>query len=296
MLVEYNNDDLLNAKKFKDHALILTNSYNTTVSGSYSMRYQSRMYNSSVLDIYLLNFKVNNNKPDFANSISNFSGEYAQSSLKASILEEKAMSDMELIKLPEAKKLKGSLVGALQGRKSSRNFSERCLKLQDLSNLLFHSLYASKDSEVSRLYPRKYASGGGLYPVSLYLFLKNVEGIESGFYKYQPFSNSLLKVKKSEVALSSMSNVSGIDVENTTMMGFWVFDKRISSLKYGDMSLTLALIELGEAMQTMNLVGYYYGLGFCELGGFHKIICEKELQLDGIDCHVVGCFVSGYSI
>ena len=94
----------------------------------------------------------------------------------------------------------------------------------------------------------------------------------------------------------SKSSSTGIDEDNVHFIGFWVYERRRNAMKYGDLGITMGIFEAGMAAQTMELVGYHLGIGFCDLGGIEKRSIEKEIKIDGLDTHVIGSFVAGIEI
>ena len=204
--------EIRNARRFKDNSLIISSASNSTIIGSNTLNYQGRFYSDLISETFLLNFKSNNNMPDFANSISMYSGENAISSMRVSNKED----DPDAVSLLKPKKLKGLLETALLGRRSVRRFSSRSISFQDLS----------------------------------------------GYYKYQPYSNSIKFIGKRTKEKHELVNLKGIDEENVHLMGFWVYERRRNAMKYGDLGVTMGIFEAGMAAQTLELVGYHLGIGF----------------------------------
>ncbi|HHV42915.1 MAG TPA: SagB/ThcOx family dehydrogenase [Clostridiaceae bacterium] len=285
--------DIVSASRFKNNSLIVSDQSTKTIMGTNTMNYQGRFFDDAISEWYLLNFRVNNNFPAFANSIGVYSSGGAVDTMRTQYLEE---SERDVIELPKATKLKGSLDTCLQGRHSVREYVNSDLPLQDLSNLLYHSLAVKGEGEPHRIFPRPYASGGGLYPVYLYLYINRVKGLKKGYYRYQPFNHRLRFIGEKNVELEELVNLDGIDTENFSALGFWVYERRRNMMKYGDLGTHLAILEAGSAMQNLNLVGYLLGIGFCELGGYFKQVIEQEIDIDGLDTHVIGCFISGAEI
>ena len=290
--IEKKITEIRNARRFKDNSLIISSASNSTIIGSNMLNYQGRFYSDLISETYLLNYKCNNNMPDFANSISMYSSENAICSMRVSNKED----DDDAIKLVKPKKLKGLLETALLGRKSVRRYSSRGMNFQDLSSLLYYALGVKGEGEPERIFPRSYPSGGGFYPIYLYFYIENMEGIDSGYYKYQPYSNSIKYIGKRTKEKNELVNLKGIDEDNVHFIGFWVYERRRNAMKYGDLGITMGIFEAGMAAQTMELVGYHLGIGFCDLGGIEKRNIEKEIKIDGLDTHVIGSFVAGIEI
>lgn len=183
------------------------------------------------------------------------------------------------IKLPAAK-LKGdiSLEEALNGRRSERNFIDKPISIDKLGQLLWSVYGVTKPMQQERFGGgfKTAPSAGATYPLEIYAAVKNVEGLESGLYRYIPSNHSILKVSEG-VDPSKLREVS----YNQKMVGeapvvicFAAVFSRTTN-KYGDRGRErYVCMDLGHAAQNLYLQSYTLGLGTCAVGAFN----DKELH------------------
>lgn len=82
------------------------------------------------------------------------------------------------VQLNDPSKLEMPLLKAVQARRTSRNYAAKeALSLQELSNVLY-AMQGQTDGN-KRSVPSFY----GLYPLNVYVLIKNVEKVENGLYK-----------------------------------------------------------------------------------------------------------------
>lgn len=93
----------------------------------------------------------------------------------------------EKVELPTPKIMgKMSVEEAIQIRRSKRIYSEEPVTMSELSQILW-SAQGVTDDKGHRTAP----SARGVYPYSLYVVVRNVEGLESGLYLYDSESHTL---------------------------------------------------------------------------------------------------------
>lgn len=273
--------------------------------------------NRLVSEEYLLNSK--RNSIDLALPIGVFS--YASFSVRGSLSfrhfieeEEHEKDDDRAIKLPPYKNVNAPLGSVMRARRSIREWSGYPISLEDLSTLLFFAdgvtgdfnhapegtEFAMTESLGSKYISkvRTAPSGGGLYPVYLYVVVQGVKDLEKGLYVYMPLTHSLRVVRifdEEDLArLYQLSNWGqNIEREKINIMFFYVYSLYENSRKYVDMGLTFALIEAGEISQNIHLVSTALNLGPCDIGGYSKGPCEKFLGIDGITKHLIHLTILG---
>lgn len=95
------------------------------------------------------------------------------------------------------KKIKKSLEDCLEYRQSIRTFSPYQMSLKDFSTLCKYSFgQSNRTANYNGIVAtsRYYASGGGLYPVQVYIYANNVSGVKKGIYRYQLNTHSYFLV------------------------------------------------------------------------------------------------------
>lgn len=210
---------------------------------------------------------------------------------------EEIIDDSKVVFLPKKqKKIKTSLVKSLESRHSARKFSDiYIMSLEDMSTILKYSYGIAKRTmtfnEVT-VSTRNYGSGGGLYPISVYLIINKVEGVKKGLYKYQPFSHSLLYINN-DMDIHKLLQYGSFDFENYSFCTLYEYDINRTYTKYGELSLLISLIEIGLMSQNLDLVTSAMSYGICQIAGFDKHYAEKILGLDGINSNILFTNICG---
>jgi len=188
--------------------------------------------------------------------------------------------------LPEpSETIKAALGDVLGARKSVRNFSTTPMTLQELSDLLHHSAgrrdveagYGIKDVPLFR-----YPSIGGLNSVDLGVVVNRVEGLESGFYRYDPVGHKLTLHDRGDSRLA---------VQDVTFEAEWLFHAQVVlvlihnldkvSWKYKTRSLRFSHVDLGAIMQNLYLVSTSMNFACCAVAGFFDERANDLFKLDG---------------
>lgn len=201
-------------------------------------------------------------------------------------------SHLKKIKLPEGAPLDIALGEAIAKRRSIRKFTSDSMQLSYLATILRAGAGISakanaklmSGSEVSFSF-RTYPSAGGLYPVSLYAAVFNIDKLENGIYQYQPNNDSLVhlmgeKESKQLIGLTAiteeMISLSQANVIILLSMRPWK-----SMKKYGARGLRFAFHEAGIISQNINLAVTALGLGSVDCASFYEDEVNSLLGLDG---------------
>lgn len=190
-----------------------------------------------------------------------------------------------------------SLYQALKKRRTIREFIDQKVSIKNLSELLQFGVGVKHESENLNGFDvplRYYGSGGGLYPIRTYLYVQNVKGIQPDLYKYQPFSHSLRSAESEDISLHEIfSAQKAVNIENVSFAIFFVYEMNKNYMKYGELALAQAFIEVGLMSQNLHLLSQCMGIGTCDMGGFNKVLLEKKMHLCGINRHVVYSILFG---
>lgn len=273
--------------------------------------YRASIYsevNRNISEEYLLNSKKSSIDLSSMLDVVSYSSYPIDASLSSRILlEEEVHKKGNAVKLPPYKNINASIGAVIRSRRSRRDFKGKPLTLSDLSTLLYYGDGISGDFDfnlnkneygtitfgdkyISKL--RTAPSGGGLYPIYLYIAALNINNLDKGIYKYMPFTHSLERIKlfnDEDLENYYKNNVFGgsIDLRKTALSVYYVYSIYENSRKYGDMGLQFALIETGEIAQNIQLTAAASGILACDIGGFNKTLSEDLLNIDGSTNHVV---------
>ncbi|AWP35610.1 MULTISPECIES: SagB family peptide dehydrogenase [Heyndrickxia] len=246
----------------------------------------------------MMNYLLNMNKQ----RISDFKSMmiYNESNRAAIINQARVMEeviDERTIILPNpVKKLKVNFSEILQNRRSIRSFTKLIMDKGDLSSILHYAFGFQKrktnfDGIVNR--GRFYSSGGGLYPINVYIYCNYVDTIYPGFYKYQPYSNSLYPLDINRVEKTNFFIDNMIDIENMNLALFFEYTIDKTYLKYGELSLLNVLVETGIMSHNFDLVCTAMGYRSCPIAGYDKNYLEQILNLDSVNEHIIFSNICG---
>lgn len=205
----------------------------------------------------------------------------------------KRYDDMPAIPLPPTLNPPLSLVDAAETRRSAERFSGGRIELAELATLLEFGYGVTRRPEGLR---RRIPSGGALYPLDLYVLVSRVNGLEHGVHHYDPYRESLVRLKDFDdgslaSCLLQEEAVHGFAATVVVCASFWR-----SRFKYGHRSSRFVMIEAGHAVQNFTLMAAALGLAGRPYGGF----VDDELAnivgyQNGIDTAPIYSYVVGRS-
>lgn len=177
-------------------------------------------------------------------------------------------------------------------RKSYRKF-QREIKKEELFTLLSFTLKEKKNEKGESR--RNYPSGGALYPIKLFMYIFGVNEIKDGVYLYEHKKNRLIYYDAifDKGCMEEVLKGQSISFEQSGILIMYVYDFLQNYIKYHDIALSLAFIEVGAISQTIQLVAPQCGMGYCDIGGFPKGKIEKWLNLNSPYFHIVHVGVMG---
>lgn len=247
---------------------------------------------------YLLNFRLDGSDIAFRAGLSKF---YARDAILSSALRHLREDDEASIRLPKPIQMKASLSAVIKERRSERNYSGQALSIKELSTILFSAqgvtgslLMNEPEGDVDRIEVRAHPSGGGMFPVSLYVGVNNVSGLKRGLFEYYPHSHSLHYIGSyTEENLADSCDYGSLDAKKSSFAIFYGYNVLLNSNKYGDAGLAYAFIETGEMAMNAQLAATALGIGACDLGGYRKHNLEEMLGLDGVYEHIIHMTIFG---
>lgn len=174
----------------------------------------------------------------------------------------------ERIRLPEPRNVpQASLWTALSTRKSTRSFSRRSLTLGELSSLLH---FAARATGPRR--HRAYPSGGGLYPLEVYLLWppRTLPQLEAGLYRYEPVGHALQRCARwdergGELLRRARGATGGTLSGKWVLVGITARLERVAN-RYERLAYSLVSKEVGCVLEAFYLVAAGLNLGVCALG------------------------------
>lgn len=205
----------------------------------------------------------------------------------------KAYPRLDQIILPVPSQRKYDLRDALLRRESGRKFSKKAIRLLDLADLLYYSAGMKNIVQKNKSTKRAYPSAGARYPLEIYSFAFNVQGLKSAVYHYHLKTHSLEVILEKPFLKQTMKqfNQPWISRAALILVISAVFDR--TEVKYKDRGYRHVMTEYGHIAQNVYLMSTALGLNCCSIGGFVDDGLNKILDLDGRDEGVVGVIVVG---
>ncbi len=188
----------------------------------------------------------------------------------------------EEIALPKPD-LKGeiSVEKAINERKSVRNFARGPISLEELSQILWAAGGKTVDgiSGPTRAYP----SAGAIYPLEIYVLVRDVTGLEPGIYYYNWMKGSIKLIRKGNYA--SAISKAALDQKmirdaSITLIVMALYQKE--SRMYGQRGIMRYIsMDAGHMGQNVHLQAQSLGLGTVMVGAFldaevKKIIGSRD--------------------
>jgi SagB-type dehydrogenase family enzyme len=189
---------------------------------------------------------------------------------------------IEVISLPKPEFENNiSFWNVIRKRKSTRNYSEKPISLQELSQLLFGMSGITRKSP--RFAFRTVPSAGGLFPIEIYPVVNNVSDLESGVYHYRVLKHQLEMIKPGDFREEVMNACLGQRMVLKSAVSFIltaVIER--SKWKYLQRTYRYIYLDAGHIGQNLYLTGEALNLGVCSIGAIFDDELNNLLELDGV--------------
>ena len=178
---------------------------------------------------------------------------------------------------------------AISNRRTYREFNEnREISFAKFSKLMTVFKQRRKNNEIYYYY----ASGGGLYPIDIYVYIKEnrVEKIDAGLYYYNPKDNSLTLVNnKEKITKYSYGYGNKSIFEASAFSIYFIYNADATMPKYGAMGYIYACIDAGIMVSTLTQVSETQNIGLCSIGtmDFEGIRSMFRLNKNQIFVHAI---------
>jgi len=176
------------------------------------------------------------------------------------------MSDESKIVLPKPRyKSAVSVEEAILKRRSVRNYIDKSLKIEDISQLLWSAQGITDERRKFRAAP----SAGALFPLEVFLVVGNVSSLEDGIYRYDPSNHAITKLIEGDYRKDlSLAALGQSCVRNGAISIIFVGVSERVTKKYGKRGIRYTYMEAGHAAQNVYLQAEALGLGTVVVGAF----------------------------
>lgn len=174
----------------------------------------------------------------------------------------------------------------LAGRATPQNFRRGAIELSQLATILYCAYGQNRTAEqagADRGF-RTVPSGGALFPLELYINVRDVAGLEPGFYHYDPTEHALrLHMEGDQTEFLKSVCVQKALPEDTSLHIVISALPQRSTIKYGERGYRFTVLEAGHASQNAILASRALGLEGIPVGGYYDEELERHLGFDGLN-------------
>jgi SagB-type dehydrogenase family enzyme len=206
-------------------------------------------------------------------------------------LEKEIVEGRLLIDLPDPGDLglpEVNLCELIEGRRSTRNYSQDPLALEELSYLLWCT-QGVKEILPRNATLRNVPSAGARHALETYLLVNRVRGLEPGIYRFVPIEHKLSHVETSREAASKVTEacLGQRFIQDSAVTFIWVAVRYRMIWRYQERGYRYLHLDAGHVCQNLYLSGETIGCGACAIGAFDDDMINSLLNLDGTNEFVV---------
>jgi SagB-type dehydrogenase family enzyme len=180
------------------------------------------------------------------------------------------------------------LVSTISNRESRRRYSRAPLSLAELSFLLWSTQGVREviNHEVSL---RTVPSAGARHSFETYLFIRNVQDLDPGLYRFLPVENELLFIREVEnVARELIIACFGQGFVGAGAVTFvWTTIPYRMEWRYGLSAHRVIPMDVGHVCQNLYLACEAIGAGTCAVAAYDQEEMDKLVGVDGYDEFVI---------
>ncbi|MFP4353550.1 MAG: SagB/ThcOx family dehydrogenase [Phycisphaerae bacterium] len=196
---------------------------------------------------------------------------------------------LELGELPGDVVEKNDLIAAISSRRSRRRFTDQPLSLAQLHWLLWATQGVKRVLGEGQVVFRTVPSAGARHPFETYLAVLNVEGVQSGIWRYRSSKGQLVHVRDVEDLGQSLGSVTlGQDfLSSAAVVFFWAAVPYRTEWRYDRVSHKAILLDAGHVAQNLYVAVEGIGCGTCAIAAYDQVAVDAMLGLDGDDEFVI---------
>ncbi len=195
-------------------------------------------------------------------------------------------SDATLVNLIPPDKLKTretTFLSIVNSRVSRRKFLDESISLEELSYLLWCTQGVKRQLKLGAF--RTVPSAGARCPFETYLYIRKVEGLQPGLYRYISLQHKLLFLKSIENAEEIFTNLAYGQkfAANGSVLFIWVAIPYRTEWRYTTLAHKFIAIDLGIVCENLYLACEARGLGTVAIGYYEQEKMDSYLDLDSTD-------------
>ncbi|MBM4323400.1 MAG: SagB/ThcOx family dehydrogenase [Deltaproteobacteria bacterium] len=183
---------------------------------------------------------------------------------------------------------KMDLILAIRNRESRRMYKKEPLSLEEVSFLLWATQGVRGEPDWGHAY-RTVPSAGCRHALETYLVVLNVEGLDSGVYRYLPLSHQLL-FEFSEKNLSGKMIKASFNQPypgNGSLTFVWTTIPYRMEWRYGLAAHRVIAMDAGHVCQNLYLACEAIHAATCAVAAYDQEAMDQLLRLDGEEEFVI---------
>lgn len=200
---------------------------------------------------------------------------------------DKTAEFIDLIPLSEIKCGDRPISKVIYNRKSTREYSETPLTLDELSYLLLMTQgmkdYNSEWGWMTTVIP----SAGMTHCLETYIYISRVEGLKKGIYRYLAVEHKLMEVNMSANVAENLNRAMWGQLFDASVVFLWTaFPYK---LEYGYLTVAhkMVALEAGHVCQNLYLAAESIDCGCCAVSAYSQNAVDEIVGADGDEEFVI---------
>jgi SagB-type dehydrogenase family enzyme len=203
----------------------------------------------------------------------------------APLLQKPFPGDVPVTKLVPADEIQVGrmpLFDAISVRRSRREFTDESLTLEEFSFLLWATQGVHGITREGTATSRTVPSGGARHPFETYLYVRRVEGLHPGLFRYLALDHAVCLLD-SDAALEESVHKACLQefVRHAAVVFIWTAVPYRTEWRYSFLAHKVIAQECGHLCQNLYLACESIGAGACALGTYDQDGLDGILGLDG---------------
>jgi len=200
-------------------------------------------------------------------------------------LEKPVKEGEQLIDLPDPKSVylkERDIVSLIEDRESKRLFADTPISLEELSYLLWATQGVKSIMGNGYATKRTVPSAGARHPFETYLWVKRVDGLKMGLYRYVALQHKLVLINEGDYTAEMTQAAMGQKIAGECSCAFvWAVVPYRGEWRYHIGSHKPMLLDAGHVCQNLYLACQSLRLGTCAIAAYFQEPLDKIFQLDG---------------
>jgi len=173
---------------------------------------------------------------------------------------------------------KHDVLAVLSQRETRRTYTEESMTRDELAFLLWAAMGTREETGGKK---RQVPSGGGRYPLELYVFVNRVDGLAAGLYHYLALSHELEYVKPLEEQEKRITEaVRGKSfVGHAPLFFIWTAVPYRGEWHSGTRAMKPILLDAGHSCQNLYIACEAIGCGMCPVASYLQAESDRLLCL-----------------